>query len=190
MHNIEPFFSWRDHYISEEDEGSPFYGREYNEFQYTTKIYNYFIHPQWDGFGSPTLYTKVLYADYSAGYAILEFIGEWNDSVHNDIMFLKRDVIDAFVLNDINRFVLIGENVLNLHTDEGDYYEEWYEDIIEDGGWIMAINMRDHVVVEWQQADINRYVHFGERYNNIPWRKFKPHQLMVLLEAQLMKMLS
>ena len=52
MHDIEPYYKWRDHYTSESDDRSPFYGRVYNEFQYTQKVYNYFIHPQWDDFGS------------------------------------------------------------------------------------------------------------------------------------------
>ena len=51
MHNIEPYYNWRHIYISEEDERSPFFGREYSEFEFTQAIYNYLIHPQWDEFG-------------------------------------------------------------------------------------------------------------------------------------------
>ena len=64
MHDIEPFYNWRHLYVSEEDERSPFYGRIYSEFEFTQTIYNYYIHPQWDEFGSRTLYMKVLLADY------------------------------------------------------------------------------------------------------------------------------
>ena len=39
---------------------------------------------------------KVLMADYQEQYAIIELIGEWNDAIENDIMTLKRDVIDEF----------------------------------------------------------------------------------------------
>lgn len=189
MHEIEPFYNWRDHYISEEDEKSPFFGKEYDEFQYSTKIYNYFIHPQWDGFGSPTLYTKILYVDYEEQFSILEFIGEWNDCINNDIMFLKRDLIDFLIAEGITKFILIGEHVLNVHSNEDDYYEEWYEDIIDEGGWITLLNLRDHVVDEWNEAGINRYMHYGERYNDVNWRKLKPNQLAVAVESQLLKML-
>ena len=79
MQEIEPFYSWREYYASEEDELSPFYGREYNEFEFTNTIYNYFIHPQWDEFGSATLYVKIIFADYEAGVVIMEFTGEWTD---------------------------------------------------------------------------------------------------------------
>jgi len=190
MHEIEPYYNWRDHYRAEEDERSPFYGKEYDEFTFSTSIYNYFIHPQWDGFGSPTLYTKILFCDYDRNFAILEFIGEWNDCTQNDIMFLKRDIIDCLIREGIHKFILIGENILNLHAGDDDYYEEWYEDIIDEGGWAMAINLREHVIDELDKGGINRYIHYGRHYTDIPWRKFKPEQLVVLLESQLMKILS
>ena len=64
MQNLEPSYNWRELYIASEDELSPFYGAVYSEFEYTNTVYNYFIHPQWDDFGSNTLYLKILYADY------------------------------------------------------------------------------------------------------------------------------
>ena len=76
MQDIEPFYRWRDRYIAARDERSPFFGRTYSEFEYSQTIYNYYIHPQWDNFGSPTLYAKVLFADYVEHYAIIELIEE------------------------------------------------------------------------------------------------------------------
>jgi len=81
MHDIEPYYKWREYYVASEDERSPFFGRTYDEFKFTKKIYNYFIHPQWDYIGSPTLYIKILYVDYTLGYTLIELIGEWNDAV-------------------------------------------------------------------------------------------------------------
>ena len=115
MHAIEPFYNWRHLYIADDDEQSPFYGREYSEFEFTNTIYNYYIHPQWDHIGSETLYIKILFADYEEGFAFIELIGEWNDAINNDIMMLKRDIIDEMMYAGINKFVLIGENVLNFH---------------------------------------------------------------------------
>src|SRR3954471_2860278 len=82
MHAIEPFYNWRHLYIAEEDERSPFYGREYSEFEFTNQVYNFLIHPQWDEFGSPTLYMKILYADYELKACIIELLGEWNDALN------------------------------------------------------------------------------------------------------------
>src|ERR1700728_3174027 len=146
MHEIEPYYEWRDYYIASEDKLSPFYGRKYSELHFTHKIYNYFIHPQWDFFGASTLYCKILYADSELQFVVIEFIGEWNDAVHNDIMEMKRTIIDPLIKRGISRFVLIGENVLNFHASDDLYYEEWYEDIKDDDGWIVALNFRDHVV--------------------------------------------
>ena len=115
MKDLEPFYNWLDLYNSSEDELSPYSGTVYSEFEYSNTIYNFYIHPQWDQFGSSTLYLKVIFADYEHNFAVLEFIGEWNDALYNDIMFLKRELIEPMILNGINKFVLIGENVLNFH---------------------------------------------------------------------------
>src|SRR5690606_33914823 len=123
MHEIEPYYNWRHRYTSEEDERSPFFGREHSEFHFTHAVYDHVIHPQWDEIGSETLYLKVLFTDYDEGYAILEFIGEWNDLLGNDIMFLKRDIIEGMMDQGISRFILIGENVLNFHASDEEYYE-------------------------------------------------------------------
>ena len=93
MHTIEPFYNWRGLYIASEDIQSPFYEREYSEFEFTDSIYNYLIHPQWDNIGSPSLFIKILYADYQEGFCVIELFGEWNDAVENDIMTFKRDVM-------------------------------------------------------------------------------------------------
>ena len=126
MHNIEPHFAWLNFYNAAEDSASPFYGREYNEFYYDKAVYNYLIHPQWDHFGSKTLYIKILFADYQDGFAIIEIIGEWNDALYNDIMQLKREVIEVLAAEGINKFILIGENVLNFHSSDDSYYENMF----------------------------------------------------------------
>jgi hypothetical protein len=182
MHDIEPYFKWRSAYISEEDDQSPFYGRTYSEFYYSNKVYNYFIHPQWDDFGSSTLYLKTLYADYEIGYVIMELIGEWNDCLHNDIMYLKRDVIDEFALKGISKFILICENVLNFHGSDDCYYEEWYEDIADEEGWICFINTLSHVTEEMESTMIQHYVHLGGIYENVNWRPLKPESLLRWIE--------
>jgi hypothetical protein len=176
MQDIEPYYRWRDLYVAAEDELSPFYGREYSEFEYSNTIYNYYIHPQWDDFGSATLYMKVLFADYDRGQAVIEFIGEWNDCINNDIMTLKRDVIDPMIRSGINQYVLIGENILNFHASDDCYYQEWFDDL--EDGWIVALNFREHVLAEFSKANIDYYLIFGGELNEMPWRLFNPQQLI------------
>lgn len=175
MQDIEPYFHWRALYTGESDENSPFYGREYSEFEFSNKIYNYYIHPQWDEFGSPTLYLKILYADYQDGYAIIEFLGEWNDAINNDIMWLKREVTDVLVDNGIQKFILIGENILNFHASDDSYYEEWFQDV--EDGWIVALNFREHVLEEMRQNNIDYYLNFGGELDQFEWRKINPMQM-------------
>ncbi|MEM8907115.1 MAG: hypothetical protein AAGD05_04650 [Bacteroidota bacterium] len=182
MHDIEPHFKWRDQYVAAQDERSPFYGRVYDEFTFTQKIYNYFIHPQWDHFGSDTLYLKILFIDYSNGFAIIELLGEWNDCLSNDVMFLKREIIDQLTQQDIFKFVLIGENVLNFHGSDDCYYEEWYEDIVEEGGWICLLNFQEHVLQEMKETQLQFFLNFGERFNAINWRSRKPAALCKIVE--------
>jgi len=182
MHDIEPFYNWRHIYVSEEDEQSPFYGQTYSEFEFTQTVYNYFIHPQWDEFGSHTLYLKVLIADYEEKYAVIELIGEWNDAIENDIMTLKRDVIDVFETQGISKFILIAENVLNFHSGDKDYYEEWYEESCDENGWVVCLNMPAQSQHDFKNAHLNRYVELMELDN---WRTYKPFHLFKKIDGEL-----
>lgn len=190
MHEIEPYYNWRDYYVASEDKLSPFYRRKYSELHFTNKIYNYYIHPQWDFFGSSTLYCKILFADYENRYAVIEFIGEWNDAIHNDIMEMKRGLIDPLIKQGIRKFILIGENVLNFHGSDDLYYEEWYDDIKDDDGWIVAINFREHLIDEMRKARTHYYLHMGSNYTDLLWRKFKPHNMLELVEGLLLRSLQ
>ena len=139
---------------------SPFFEREYSEFEFTNSIYDYYIHPQWDSIGSPTLFLKILMVDYDAAYAIIELIGEWNDAIENDIMILKRDIIDVLIEQGVNQFILIGENVLNFHYSDDCYYEEWFDDV--EDGWIAMVNFHDHVIREFERIHIDHYFVMGD----------------------------
>lgn len=174
MHDIEPFYNWRHLYKAEEDPASPFYEREYSEFEFTNQVYNYLLHPQWDEFGSNTLYTKILFVDYQESYAILELIGEWNDAINNDVMFLKREVAELLMQEGVNKFILVGENVLNFHSSDDSYYEEWFQDV--EDGWIAAINFQEHVLEELRNNNIDYYLNFGGELDQIHWRKLAPRQ--------------
>lgn len=188
MHTLEPHYLWRNLYIASEDERSPFFEREYSEFEFTHAVYNYLIHPQWDFFGSATLYVKILYVDYAKAYAILEFIGEWNDLLYNDIMFLKREVIEILEQHGINKFILIGEYVMNYHTSGDDYYQEWYEEI--EDGWIAMINFRKHVLEEFIRGRIHHYLFMSHDFNNMNWRVMGPEKMYEKVESRIIKRLQ
>ena len=190
MHNLEPYYNWLDKYDSSKDERSPFFGAKYNEFQYTTKIYNYFIHPQWDDLGSQTLFIKILFANYDQGYCVLEMLGEWNDCLYNDIMTLKNNVLDHLMRLGINKFVLIGENVLNFHASDECYYEEWWNEVIDMQGWIMALNFPDHVIDEAEHNGLTDFIHFNRSDRTLSWRTMEPLILCQSLDSTISKVLN
>lgn len=187
MHTIEPYYNWRHLYVAADDDRSPFYGREYSEFEFSNAIYDYYIHPQWDDFGSATLYAKILYVNYLTGYCIIELIGEWNDCLYNDIMYLKRNVADVLISNGIKKFILLGENVMNFHASDCDYYQEWFEDVGE--GWIIFVNFRNHVIEEFAGAGIDRFLAASGSLNLMNWQNLTPGQMFENINMQIKKRL-
>lgn len=185
MHQVEPFYNWRGYYIASEDPSSPFFNREYSEFEFNNSVYNFYIHPQWDAIGSPTLFIKILFADYDSGYAIIELLGEWNDAIENDIMILKRDIIEPIIENGINKFILIGENVLNFHHSDDCYYEEWFDEVEE--GWIAMVNFHDHVIAEFERVNIDHYFVMGGELEDIEWRTYTPFHFFEKVESLVTK---
>ncbi len=178
MHQIEPFHNWQKFYRAERDLRSPFFGREYG-IEYVNDIYGYYIDPFWDEFGSETLYCKLLYTDYSTNSCIIELFGEWNDALHNDIMYFKRQVIDPLLRNGIDKFILITENLLQFHGGDRDYYEEWLDEL--DEGWIVALNLRNHVFQEMSRIKLDYFINFGGTLQIDNWRTAKPFQLVELV---------
>jgi hypothetical protein len=187
MQDIEPYGNWQYLYASEQDERSPFYGREYSVMDSSNIVYNYYLHPLWDDFGSRTLYLKVLMADYDEQYMIIELIGEWNDAIENDVMTLKRDVIDEFLSQGIRKFILITENVLNFHSSDDCYYEEWYDDVEDKNGWIVLLNMPSQTQYDFIKARLNNYV---EMLSLPSWRTMKPDVLFNQIDNLLLRRLD
>ena len=184
MHEIEPFYNWQHLYLAEEDEQSPFFGKEHSEFEFSNTVYNYYIHPQWDDFGSRTLYLRVLFADYDYNYAIIEMIGEWNDAVENDIAQLKRSVLDPMIAKGIYKFMLITENVLNFHSSDSEYYEEWHEDIKDHGGWIVSVNMPSQTQYDFHQSHIDRYIRMLDFEK---WRTWQPQHFFSVVDNEMLR---
>jgi len=187
MQELQPFYRWRDKYIAEEDPRSPFYGQKHDSMEYTTTVYNYYIHPDWDTMGSHTLYCKILFADYRKHYAIIELIGEWNDAIENDIMTLRRKVTDHLFDQGIYKFILIAENVLNFHSSESDYYEEWFENVTDENGWIVCLNMPVATQHDFRKLKLNYFIELREM---IDWRKYLPDGVFSIIDTELKKRLA
>ncbi|MEO8769504.1 MAG: hypothetical protein ABI402_05450 [Ferruginibacter sp.] len=187
MQDIEPFYNWRHFYTAEEDPLSPFYKRVYSEFEYSQTLYNYYIHPQWDDFGSRTLYMKLLYVDYDQHFAIIELLGEWNDAIENDIMTLRREITDNLFRQGITKFILIAENVLNFHSSDDSYYEEWHELLEDDHGWVTILDMPEQSKYDFKRARLTNYIELMELAQ---WRTLKPEIIFQIIDSEMMKRLE
>jgi len=187
MQDIEPYYNWRHLYMAEEDERSPFYGRVYSEFEYSKTLYNFYIHPQWDDFGSRTLYMKILFTDYDLHYAVIELLGEWNDAIENDIMTIRREVTDLLFAKGITKYIFIAENVLNFHSSDDSYYEEWHEQLEDDRGWIVILNMPDQSKYDFRKARLTNY---AEMMEMAQWRTLKPEMVYQLVDNEMIKRLD
>jgi hypothetical protein len=188
MHEIEPYYNWLKYYDSAQDERSPFFGKQYNFDQYSETIYGYYIDPAWDNIGSETLYVKILYTDYDLGYTVMEFIGEWNDAINNDIMILKRNIIEHFIHEGVNKFILIGENILNFHGSDDCYYEEWFEDV--EDGWIAAVSFPAFVQEEFKKYNVDNYINMGGTLQIDKWRTLQPHSFFELVRQLIQRRLG
>lgn len=187
MQDIEPHYNWLHLYVSEEDKQSPFYGRTYSEFEFSQTVYNYYIHPQWDEFGSRTLYMKILFADYEQNFAIIELLGEWNDAIENDIMTMRRDVTDILYEKGITKFIFIAENVLNFHSSDDSYYEEWKEQLEDNGGWVVILNMPGQSQYDFIKARLTNYISLMD----LPqWRTLKPEFVFQQVDNLVMRKLE
>ena len=182
MHDIEPYYKWRNKYVASEDKDSPFFGKQYSEFYFTHRIYNYVIHPQWDDFGASTLFIKIIFVDYDEGYAIIELIGEWNDCLHNDIMILKNNIIDHLASHKVFKYIFLCENVLNFHAGDDDYYQEWQEDMTDTDGWACIVNALPHVEEEFREYGLHHFIRLDQRLNDLNWRILQPEELFGAVE--------
>ncbi len=117
--------------------------------------------------------------DYNSQYAIIEMIGEWNDAIENDIMTLKRDVIDKLIDDGITKFILVAENVLNFHSSDDSYYEEWFNDVTDEGGWIVCLNMPEQTKYDFKKEMLTNYIAL---INYPQWRTQKPDILFAQID--------
>ncbi len=197
MHEIEPYSNWLNYYNPSNDKRSPFYGKSYNYEQYSDTIYGYYIDPAWDFMGSETLYIKILYTDYHTGFTIIEFLGEWNDAINNDIMHLKRNILDELLAAGVNKYILLGENILNFHGSDDSYYEEWFDDIedfeqnnIHNPGWIAAVSFPDFIQDELKKYHVDHYINMGGTLQISNWRTLHPQTFFSIVDNLIRRRLT
>jgi hypothetical protein len=76
---------------------------------------------------------------------------------------------------------------MNFHSSDDCYYEEWWEDIRDDGGWIVSLNMPEQTRQEFVRAHLDNYVHLLE---NDKWRTYQPQHLYNMIDNVMMRRLE
>ena len=130
---------------------------------------------------------KILFADYEQNYVIIELLGEWNDAIENDIMTLRRDITDILFIRGITKYILIAENVLNFHSSDDSYYEEWQEQLEDTGGWVVIIDMPAQSQYDFVQARLTNYI---ELIDFPQWRTLKPEVVFQQLDDMMIKRIN
>ncbi len=74
---------------------------------------------------------------------------------------------------------------MNFHGSDDAYYEEWYEDISEEEGWICCLNVLPHVEDEMLSTRLQSYLNFGGIFNDVNWRPQKPLVVFKAIEGLL-----
>jgi hypothetical protein len=78
--------------------------------------------------------------------------------------------------------------VLNFHSSDDCYYEEWFQEVEE--GWIVALNFQEHVLEEFRRSNIDYYVNFGGEFDQMMWRILLPGQLYTLVKQVIQRRLG
>ena len=119
---------------------------------------------------------------------VLEYIEANYDAIENDIMTLKRDIIEPIMEHGINKFILIGENILNFHYSDDCYYEEWFDEVEE--GWIALVNFHEHVIKEFEKIHLDSYFVMGGELEEEDWRTMQPYDFYMKISNYVQKRLS
>jgi len=99
-------------------------------------------------------------------------------------MFLKREIIDEFIGAGINKFIFIGENILNFHGSDDSYYEELNEDL--EDGWAVFLHFLPHVQLEMESYRLHDWIPFmDENDKTFGWRTKRPELLFRAIDSEM-----
>ena len=96
--------------------------------------------------------------------------------------------MELLVAEGITKYILIGENIMNFHGSDDEYYAEWFEEI--EDGWIAAVNFREHVLEEWKKFNLDYYINFGGTLEVLNWRTMSPQVFCNTVENLIQKRLG
>ena len=72
--------------------------------------------------------------------------------------------------------------VLNFHSSDKEYYQEWYDEVSEANGWIISLNMPESTQYDFKKARIINYISFIEEEK---WRVYNPMHLFEKIDNEM-----
>jgi hypothetical protein len=102
-------------------------------------------------------------------------------------MTLRRDVTDLLYKKGITHFILIAENVLNFHSSDDSYYEDWGEQVSDSGGWVVILDMPGQSQYDFVNARLNNYI---ELIDFPQWRTLKPELVFEQIDDKMIKRIN
>ena len=102
-------------------------------------------------------------------------------------MTLRREITDNLYKAGITKFILVAENVLNFHSSDDSYYEEWKEQLQDDNGWVVIVDMPEQSKYDFKKARLTNYIELME----LPqWRTLKPEFVFQLIDNEMIRRLD
>jgi hypothetical protein len=74
--------------------------------------------------------------------------------------------------------------VLNFHSSDDSYYEDWREQVEDLGGWIVILNMPEQSQYDFVRARLNNYATLMDFPQ---WRTLKPELVFQQVDELLLK---
>lgn len=82
---------------------------------------------------------------------------------------------------------MITENVLNFHSGDKEYYEEWFEQVTDNNGWTVALNMPTATQYDFKKHKLNYFIELLDIDN---WRVYKPYHLFKKIDEEQSKRIN
>jgi hypothetical protein len=76
---------------------------------------------------------------------------------------------------------------MNFHSSDDCYYEEWYEDVADEGGWITMLSLPEQSKYDFTRAGIHRYIQLIDFRD---WRPYTPMNLFTKIDNSQLKRLN
>ncbi len=77
--------------------------------------------------------------------------------------------------------------MLNFHSSDDSYYEDWREQVEDATGWVVILNMPAQSQYDFVQARLNKYI---ELVDFAQWRTLKPELVFQQLDDLMLKRLE